>query len=93
MQKCAFIGMRGFSVGSPFTSMRNISDTPPPGWLFKVENHKGDPFARYIAARIADVDEAATREVVEENIVNPVQNLSKAEVEGMQLGEIRPYNT
>lgn len=75
--------------------MTNASDTPPPGWLFKVESHEGDPFARYIAARIADVDEAteAVRQAVDEKIVTPVQNLSKAEVEGMQPGEVRPYNT
>ncbi|MCA1498099.1 hypothetical protein [Bradyrhizobium sp. NBAIM14] len=75
--------------------MTDLSDTPPPGWLFKVENHKGDPFARYIAARLADVDEAtaAVREAVEEKIVTLVQNLSKSEVEGMQPGEVRPYNT
>lgn len=74
--------------------MTDVSDTPPPGWLFKVENHEGDPFARYIAASIGDVDEAeaAIREVVEEKIVTPVQNLSKGEVEGMQPGEVRPYN-
>ncbi|MCW2179341.1 hypothetical protein [Bradyrhizobium diazoefficiens] len=74
--------------------MTNASDAPPPGWLFKVENHEGDPFARYIAARIADVDEAteAVREVVEEKIVTPDRNLSRAEVEDMEPGEVRPYN-
>lgn len=74
--------------------MTNASDILPTGWLFKVEDHEGTPFARYIAARIPDIDEAAVAvaEAIDEKTVTPVRNLSKSDVEGMQLGEVRPYN-
>jgi hypothetical protein len=65
--------------------------TLPHGWIFKVENHEGDPAARYIIIREPDVDEAAVAvsKRVPEKLVHVERNARNGEVAGLRPGEIR----
>jgi hypothetical protein len=66
--------------------------TNPPGWLAKVEDHEGDPLARYVRVRIPDPDEARVKvaEQVPEKLVHLERNLVESEVADMEPGEVSP---
>jgi hypothetical protein len=82
--------------GGKRTNMPPMTDMPtlPPGWLFKVEDHQGDPLARYIMARIPDPEEAgfAVATAVPEKLVHLERNLTDGEVTGMRPGEVCQYS-
>jgi hypothetical protein len=67
----------------------------PPGWVFKVEDHEGDPFARYLVIRQPDADEAKARisKTVTEKMVRLERNAIVGEVAGLRPNEIRSLST
>jgi hypothetical protein len=69
--------------------------TLPPGWVFKVEDHEGNPFAGYVVIREPDADEAAlaVSKMVAEKLVHLERNATSGEVAGMRPGEIHSLGT
>ncbi len=73
------------------------TDVPqqPPGWVFKVEDHEGDPFARCLVIRQPDADEASVMiaNTVAEKLVHLERNATQGEVAGLRPNEIRSLGT
>lgn len=69
-----------------------LADEKPPGHLVKVEDHEGDPLARYLRVRISDPDEAllAALGQVPEKMGHVERNLLESEVTDMKPGEVAP---
>jgi hypothetical protein len=67
-----------------------LHDTKPPGHLVKVEDHEGDPHARYLRVRISDPDEAVVAVLgqVPEKLAHLERNLAESEVADMEPGEV-----
>jgi hypothetical protein len=74
--------------------MTDIS-TLPSGWVFKVEDHEGDPLPRYFLIREPNVDEAAVAVAasVNENLVHVERAASHDEIAGLRPREIRSLGT
>jgi hypothetical protein len=74
-----------------------MTDMPtlPPGWVFKVEDHEGDEYARYLVIRESDPDEATVKisKTVAEKLVHLERNAIPGEVAGLRPGEIRSLGT
>jgi hypothetical protein len=69
--------------------------TKPSGWLAKVQDHEGDPLARYMKVRVSDPEEAAVTvaQQVPEKHVHLERNLTDSEVVGMRPGEVVAFGS